>query len=237
MCPALSPATPSQPPAHTSSTPCTADTATTLDSMDGPPASVLLGSPVVSLQPLPRLRIPCCNPQVSCVSGAPDQVSDDEVPIPLLLATSPPRPFARAAATSPAESDDEVPIPCFSHRTDLVSCYGDAEAPLPRPSVSHLSSYTSPPIVRLNPPPRLAAAADALPGMVDTDSLLHLLQWQMVVNHRHTTECAFAAMDILLSVMTSGTAKTKPVNAGPAWNTRHPQHDKLLYEIHVSYSK
>jgi hypothetical protein len=108
------------------------------------------------------------------MSGSPNQVSDDEVPIPRLHVTSPPRPSARAAATSPADSDDEVPIPCFSHRTDLVSCYGDAEAPLPRPSVSHLSSSTSPPIVRLNPPHRLAAAADALSGMVDTDSLLLL---------------------------------------------------------------
>jgi hypothetical protein len=47
----LSPATPSQSPAHTCSTPCTTDTDTTLDSLVGPPASatsVLLGSPVMS---------------------------------------------------------------------------------------------------------------------------------------------------------------------------------------------
>jgi hypothetical protein len=68
-------------PAHPCSTPCTTDTATILD---GPPASitsVLLGSLVVSAraQLLLRSRASCCSPQVPCVSGAPDQVSDDEV--------------------------------------------------------------------------------------------------------------------------------------------------------------
>jgi hypothetical protein len=54
------------------------------------------------------------------VSGAHDQVSDDEVPIPCLHVTSLPQPLARAAA-SPAGSDDEVPIPPFSHHPALVS--------------------------------------------------------------------------------------------------------------------
>jgi hypothetical protein len=40
MCPALSPASPFRPPSHTYSTPCTTDTAATLDSLVGPPASV-----------------------------------------------------------------------------------------------------------------------------------------------------------------------------------------------------
>jgi hypothetical protein len=113
--------------------------------MDGPPASVtsvLLGSPVVSPQQLLRSRISCCSPQVSCVSGAPDQVRDDEVPIPRLHVTSPLRPFARAAATLPADSDDVVPILSFSRCTALIWCYGDAA-----PSVSRLSSSTSLPIV------------------------------------------------------------------------------------------
>jgi hypothetical protein len=51
--------------------------------------SVLLGSPVMSPQPPPRSSIPCCSPQVSCVSGTPGQISDDEVPIPRLHVTFP----------------------------------------------------------------------------------------------------------------------------------------------------
>jgi hypothetical protein len=139
----------SQPPAHACSTRCTTDTATTLDTMDGPPASVtsvFLGSPVVSPQPLPRSRLSCFSPQVPCVSGAPDHVSDDEVPIPCLHVTLPPRPAARAAATSPANSDDEVPIPRFSHRPALLSRCGDAEVSLLPSSVSRFHSSTSPPI-------------------------------------------------------------------------------------------
>jgi hypothetical protein len=157
MCPALSPATFSQPPPQTYSTPCTTDTATTLDSMDGPPASVasvLLGSPVQSPRPLPRSCISCCSPQVSCVSGAPNQVSDDGVPIPRLHVSAPPRPSAGAASTPPADSDDEGPILRFSRCTALISYYGNAAVPLPRPCVSRLSSSTSPPIVCPQPAPK-----------------------------------------------------------------------------------
>jgi hypothetical protein len=68
-----------------------------------------------------------------------------------LHVTSSPQPSACAAAPSPADSDYEVPIPRFSHRTALVSCYGDAEVPLPSPGVSCLSSSPSPPIVRPQP--------------------------------------------------------------------------------------
>jgi hypothetical protein len=46
------------------------------------------GSPDVSARPLPRSRVSCCSPLVPCVSGAHDQVSDDEVPIPCLHVTS-----------------------------------------------------------------------------------------------------------------------------------------------------
>jgi hypothetical protein len=64
-CPVFSPVTPS--PACP--TLCTTDTATTIDSMDGAPASVisvLLGFPVVSPQTLPRSCVPvvvprCCD--------------------------------------------------------------------------------------------------------------------------------------------------------------------------------
>jgi hypothetical protein len=55
MCPAHSLTTPTESPAHSCSTPCTTDTATTLDSMDGPPASV---ASVLMLSPLSRFLGP-----------------------------------------------------------------------------------------------------------------------------------------------------------------------------------
>jgi hypothetical protein len=103
------------------------------------------------------------------VSGAPDQVSDDEVPIPCQHVTTPPRPSAPAAAPSPADRDDEVPIPQFSHCTALLSCYGDAEVPLPLPSLSRLFSSTTVLLFALNLPCRLVAVA--LLGMVTTNLL------------------------------------------------------------------
>jgi hypothetical protein len=81
-----------------------------------------------------------------------------------------PQPSVHAAASSSAGSDDENPILRFSHHTALVSCYGDAEVPLPHPGVPCLSSSPFPPIVR----PQPALAADALSGMVNSDSLLLL---------------------------------------------------------------
>jgi hypothetical protein len=85
---------------------------TALDSLDGASVtSVLKGSTVVSPRLLPRSRVSCYSPQVPCVSGAPGQVSHDEVPIPCLrVSPPPPRCSARAAAALPAERDDEVPI-------------------------------------------------------------------------------------------------------------------------------
>jgi hypothetical protein len=76
---------------------------------------------------------------------------DDEVPTSRLHVASPPQPSAHAAAPSPSDSYGEVPIPRFSHCTALVSCYGDAEVPFPRPRVSCLSCSPSPPIVRPQP--------------------------------------------------------------------------------------
>jgi hypothetical protein len=103
------------------------------------------------------------------VSGTPDQISDGEAPFPRLHVTSPPQPSAHAAAPSPADSDDEAPIPRFSHRTALVSCYGDAEVPLPHPGRSCRSSSPSPPIARPQP------ALQAMPSRVVTSDLLLLL--------------------------------------------------------------
>jgi hypothetical protein len=84
------------------------------------------------------------------------------------------QPSAHAAPPSPADSDNEVPSPCFSRPNALASCYGDAEVPLLHPGVPCFSSSPSPPIVRLNLPCRLAAAADALTGMVNLLLLLLL---------------------------------------------------------------
>jgi hypothetical protein len=86
----------------------------------------------------------------------------------------PPQPSAHAAAPSPADSTDKVLILRFSHRAVLVLCVGDAEVSLPCPGVSCLSSSPSPSIVRTQPC-RLAAVADALLGMVNSDLLLLLL--------------------------------------------------------------
>jgi hypothetical protein len=134
----------------------------------------VLGAPVVSTRPLLRSNVPLCSPHVPCRSGAPDQVSDDEAPIPCLHVTPPPPPrhSARAAAVSPADSDDEVPIPRFSHHPALVSCCGSSPAPKCFPPLK-----PPPPLLlfALNLPRRLAAAADALSVMVHTNLCLRLL--------------------------------------------------------------
>jgi hypothetical protein len=124
------------------------------------------------VHPLPRSRISCCSPQAPCVSGAPNQVSDDEVPIPCLHVTSPLRPSACATAASPSDSDDEVPIPRFSHCPALVSCYRDAAVP---PQRLRFLTFAPPlPLLlfALNLPRMLAAVADDLSGMVNTNLLL-----------------------------------------------------------------
>jgi hypothetical protein len=169
VCVLLSPASPFQPPSPICVTPCTTDTATTLYSLVGPPASVtsvLLGSPGMSPQPPPRSHSFCCSPQVS---GTTDQSSDDEVRIPHLHGTFPPQPSAHAAPPSPADIADEVLIPRFWQRAALVLCGGDAEVSLPRPVF--LAFLPPPPLLlfALNLPCRLAAVADALLVMVKSD--------------------------------------------------------------------
>jgi hypothetical protein len=72
-------------------------------------------------------------------------------PFLVCMSRPPPQPSAHAAAPSLADRDDEVPIPLFSHRTTLVSCYGDAEVPLLRPDVSCHSSSACPAGSRLMP--------------------------------------------------------------------------------------
>jgi hypothetical protein len=101
-------------------------------------------------------------------------VFKDHIPnvgtVPRLHVNCPPQPSAHAAAPSPADSDDEVPILHFSHHTALVPCYGDNELPLPAP----VFLAFPPPLLlfALILPCRLAAAADALSGMVNSDLLL-----------------------------------------------------------------
>jgi hypothetical protein len=100
---------------------------------------------------IPTQTSPAQSPQVSCVSGTPDHISNDEIPIPRLHVTAPPQTSAHAAASSPADSNDVVPILRFSHRTALVSCCDYAEVPLPGPFVSCLTSSPSPLFVRPQP--------------------------------------------------------------------------------------
>jgi hypothetical protein len=80
---------------------------------------------------------------------------------------------------SPAGSDDEVLIPRFSHRPALVSCCGDAAVPPQRLRFLAFAPPLPPPLLllALNLPCRLAAVADALLNMVNSDLLLlHLLE-------------------------------------------------------------
>jgi hypothetical protein len=73
-----------------------------------------------------------------------------------------------------ADSDDEVPILCFPLCSALVSCYGDDEVPILRPSLLAFAPPLSLVLVALNLPLRLVAAADDLSGMGYTDLLLLL---------------------------------------------------------------
>jgi hypothetical protein len=77
------------------------------------------------------------------VYGAPDQVSDDEVPIICLHVASPPRPSACAAAASPASSDGAVPIPRSSLGPTLDLWSDDAAIPFVGPILLLLGQYVS----------------------------------------------------------------------------------------------
>jgi hypothetical protein len=176
MCPALSPVSPFQPPAHTCSTPCTTDTATTLDSLVGPLASVtsvLLGSPIMSPQLPPTYRFFCCSHQVSCLSGTSDQISDDELRSPRLHGTFP-------LSLQPMLLIPRLPtVMTSSHSAFLTPCSGFVMVMLR--FLSHALVFLAFPspllLFALNLPCRMAAVADALLGMVNSDLLLlHLDQ-------------------------------------------------------------
>jgi hypothetical protein len=101
LCPAPSPLTPPRPSAHACFTCCSADSATTLDSLSCSRASVLIGSP--SETPCPAVSVP---PFLLQSPGASDLVSDDKVSISRLHV---PPPWRRSAHA--ADDDDNVPIP------------------------------------------------------------------------------------------------------------------------------
>jgi hypothetical protein len=148
----------------------------------------------MSPQPPPRSRSFCCSLQVSCVSGTPDQISNDKVPIPRLHDTFPPQPSAHAAASLPADRADEVPIP-RSHTVLLWFCVMAMLKFLSRALV-FLAFPPPPPLLlfALNLPCRLAAVADALLGMINFDLLFLLLSPPCYPDHsrcrRHASPAA-----------------------------------------------
>jgi hypothetical protein len=115
------------------------------------------------------------------VSGALDQVSDDEAPISCLHFTSPPRPSVLAAAAAaaclptvmmqfPFRGSHTVTVLLWFRVMVMLRFLSCAQAFLAL--LLHLSSYC----FALNLPRRLAAAADALSGLhVNTDLLLLLV--------------------------------------------------------------
>jgi hypothetical protein len=93
VCPTPFPPPPPLPPVHACSTPSSVDSTTTMDSLacsHVSDPSFLLDSPSAT----PRLLSPshpsCPSPQVPCVFGASDPVSDGEVPIAFLHVLLPP---------------------------------------------------------------------------------------------------------------------------------------------------
>jgi hypothetical protein len=122
-------------------------------------------------RPPPRSCSFCCCPQVSCVSGTPGQISDDEIRIPRLHGTFPPQPSAHAAATVMAKFSFRV-----SHTVLLWFCVMAMLWFLSRAPV-FLAFPPPPPLLlfALNLPCRLAAVADALLGMVNSDLFFLLL--------------------------------------------------------------
>jgi hypothetical protein len=127
--------------------------------------------PPLSPRSLPRSRVSCCSPQVP---GAPDHVSDDEDPVPCLLVTSPPLGLH--------------PVLLLPHLLTVPMTFPFRVSPTALPWFRVLVMLRfllctkaflalAPPLPLLlfavNLPFMLAAAADALSGVLNTD--LHLL--------------------------------------------------------------
>jgi hypothetical protein len=86
------PLTPSRHPARACFTAASADS-TTIDSLGGSHASVVLDSPPETPGLLSQDHLSCPSPQASCVSGASDLVSDDEAHISCVHVPSPQQRF------------------------------------------------------------------------------------------------------------------------------------------------
>jgi hypothetical protein len=88
-CNTITPATPSQPPAHTCSTPCTTETATVLDRMDAPPApeaSVLM---LIPLSRFPGPAFPVVVPRCLACLVLPTRSGMMRFPFPVCLSPPP----------------------------------------------------------------------------------------------------------------------------------------------------
>jgi hypothetical protein len=83
-------------------------------------------------------------PQVSCMSGASDLVSDDQSPFPCLLTVAPM--WRPVNATLIADNGEEVPIPHFTLHLALVPCNNDEEVLVLRPRLPSFCSPSSSPI-------------------------------------------------------------------------------------------
>jgi hypothetical protein len=152
--------------ARTCSTPSSADSITTVDSLDcshASASSVFMGFPCETPQLLSH-PLSCCGSQAPCLFDASDLVSDNKVPIPCLHVLPPRRPSAHASAASLTGSDDEVLILRFSPRSALVVCAANTvsedEVLIPHPF--------------LYVPPLLPITLFALLSMADSDVLLLL---------------------------------------------------------------
>jgi hypothetical protein len=86
-------------------------------------------------------------PQVPCMLGASDLVSDEDVPIPRLHVSSPSAlqpPSPHAPAASLADSGDEVPIPCNPSPSALLSLLHFPSHCLPSPCPAGLCPWPMP---------------------------------------------------------------------------------------------
>jgi hypothetical protein len=189
MCPALSPAAPSQPPAHDCSTPCTADTATTLDSMDGPPTSIcsaLLGSPLCPPSHFLGPVFPVVDP--SCLACLVLPTRSAMARFPFLIGMSLPPPLGLLPVLLlPRLRTVMMKVHLVSHIVLLWFHVMVMLRFLPCALAFHAFAPSLPLLLfALNLPRRLAAAADALSGMVSTDLLPLLLHYRSQVQ-----ECAF----------------------------------------------
>jgi hypothetical protein len=139
-----------------------------------------LGVDVQTLLPVARSCVSCWSPQVPCVSGAPDQVNNGEIPIPLLHVTPPSLlPVLLLLSRLPT-----VRIKFPFHISHIVLLWFHVMVMLRLLTCAPAFLAFAPPrsllLFALNLPRRLEAAADALTGVVNAD-LLHLLRLPLLM--------------------------------------------------------